>query len=208
MTKQPKFDATDDANQTRPTDVVSEQKNEVAADPNAVDGQSSAANFKNQLTAAKLPKETREFMRSRQVAANFGNIVTVLMQSADHRDLKLSELRDYVVPALVNNQFRVAEAHKKGSGHTVPVGVILWARVSKDLDSRLSNTELHKIVLKGEEWVSGDNIWIMEIVGDQRFIGPLLLDLQKKEFKGRTVKYRQQDEDKIVVSTLRTNSKN
>lgn len=164
--------------------------------------QASNLPLQKQLSAAKLPKETREFMKSRMIAANFGNIVTVLMQSAGHKNRKLSELREMVVPALINNQFRIAEAHKKGSGHTLPMGVILWARVSDDVDKRLSDVSKTDVALAATEWVSGDNFWIIDVVGEQKFVASMLQDLNQKDFKDKTVKYRRKTEAGIEVATL------
>lgn len=164
----------------------------------------SESAVKQRLSAVQLPAETREFIRSHVVAANFGNIVTVLMQSPSYKDRKLSELRDLVVPALVNNQFRIAEAHKKGSGYAIPVGVILWARVSEDVDKRLSETDNKDIKLTAKDWVSGDILWIMDAVGERRFIAPLLRDLRQKDFKDKKVKYRRTTEKGIEVAVLAT----
>ncbi len=66
-------------------------------------------------------------MQSKLMAANFSNIVTVLMQSTAHKVLPLSELYHLVVPAVVNNQFNIAEAQNKKTGVTVPAAVALWA---------------------------------------------------------------------------------
>lgn len=187
---------------TNPTNPKGNDGAQEKPDTTVGQAQSSAPPLQDQLSAAKLPKETREFMRSRMVAANFGNIVTVLMQSPGHKERKLSDLRDIVLPALINNQFRVAEAHKRGSGHTIPVGIILWARVSDEVDQRLSDVEQVDVNLSADDWVSGEQLWIMEIVGEQRFIASMLKDLQQKDFKGKTVKYRQQTENGIKVSSL------
>ena len=155
--------------------------------------------FKKQMSGAQLPTQTQEFMKSRMIAANFGNIVTILMQSPGHKDRKLADLQNIVVPALLNNQFRISEAHKKGSGYTVPVGVILWARVSDEVDKRLSTHADEDIQLTAEDWVSGDNIWIVEVVGEQRFISSLLKDLRQKEFKEKKVKYRRKTEKGVQI---------
>ena len=159
----------------------------------------SESAFKKQLSAAKLPKKTREFMNSRLIAANFGNIVTVLMQSPGHQNRKLIELRQLVLPALLNNQFRVAEAHKKDSGYMIPVGLVLWARVSEDVDKRLSDTDAKDIKMTAEDWTSGDNLWLIEAVGEQRFIAPLLKDLRQKEFKDKQVKFRRKTEKGVQI---------
>lgn len=151
-----------------------------------------------------LPKTTREYLQSQRIAASFGNIITILMQSEDHKDRKLSELREIVVPALLNNQFRLAEAHKKQSGYTIPVGLILWAKVSDEVDAKLSDTSVDGVLLAGEDWASGENYWIIEAVGDRRFLKPLLNKLVASDFKDKTVKYRQRTENDTEIKTLQS----
>lgn len=135
-------------------------------------------------------KERMELMQSQVIAARFGNMVTVLMQSEHHKNLKLSDLVNRIVPPLLNNQFRLAEARKKGSGHTVPVGLILWARVSEPVHGKMVQALDAPFELAREEWTSGDNYWIIDAVGQQRFLAPLLADLRKTDFQDHKVHYR------------------
>lgn len=135
-------------------------------------------------------KEQLEMVRSQALAAKFGNMVTVLMQSEPYKDLKLSDLSHRIVPPLTSNQYRLGEARPKGSGHTIPVGLILWARVSDAVHERMLQALDAPFELAPEEWTSGDNYWIVDAIGQQRFLAPLLTDLRKTDFQGKTVNYR------------------
>lgn len=149
-----------------------------------------------------MSKKQQELMHSRLLAANFGNMVTVLMQSQHHKDIPLSELYGRLVAPLTANQFRVAEVAKEGSGMTVPVALIIWARVSDDVHARLQQNLDRPITLKGDEWTSGDNVWIVDVAGAERFIAPLLTGLRKSEFKNQNVYYRKRTEDGAKLETL------
>ncbi|MGI9385174.1 MAG: toxin-activating lysine-acyltransferase [Methyloligellaceae bacterium] len=135
-------------------------------------------------------KEQMEMVQSQLLAAKFGGMVTVLMQSEHHKNLKLSDLLHCVVPPLLNNQFRLAEAKPKDSGNTVPVGLILWARVSQEVHEKMVQSLDAPFELTAEEWTSGDNYWIIDAIGQQRFLAPLLTDLRKTDFQNQTVNYR------------------
>ena len=144
----------------------------------------------SRLQMEHINPRDREAVRAKLQAANFGNIVTVLMQSPHHRELPLSELGHLVVPALLNNQFHVAEAQNKDTGYTVPAAVALWARVSEEIDKRLVEKKDKPIRLSAQEWHSGDIFWLIEVLGDARFIPPMLARLNKTVFKDRSVKYK------------------
>ncbi|MGI9422873.1 MAG: toxin-activating lysine-acyltransferase [Hyphomicrobiaceae bacterium] len=149
-----------------------------------------------------ISKEQQELMQSRLLAANFGNLVTVMMQSQHHKHVPLSELHKRLVPPLVNNQFRVAEVRKEGSGSTIPVALIIWAQVSDEVHARLTEKVAETIDLAPKDWKSGDNYWIIDVVGPQRFLAPLLTGLRKGEFKDKTVYFRVRSENGPEVRTL------
>ena len=141
-------------------------------------------------------------LEGRLLAANFGNLVTVLMQSPHHAHISLSELRKRIVPPLIKNQFRVAEARKDGSGTTIPVGLILWARVSDDVHKRLLEQPDSQILLEETEWDNGDHYWLVDAVGPNRFVSVLLTGLKASVFAGKTVHYRQKTDDGPRINTF------
>jgi cytolysin-activating lysine-acyltransferase len=108
-----------------------------------------------------------------------------------------------VVPALLTGQFSIAEAKAQPEGTTVPVGVVLWASVSPEVDKRLSEQFTSPVRLRPDEWRSGDQIWLIDAAGDPRVLNGLMQRLGETSLKGRKIKSWGQGEDgKPLVRTL------
>jgi|SoiMethySBSTD1v2_1073268.scaffolds.fasta_scaffold259772_2 cytolysin-activating lysine-acyltransferase len=153
----------------------------------------------------ELPAEelSRRAALSKRLAGAFGEIVSVLMRSETHRTQMLMDLEWLVLPALATGQFTIAGAQSKSVGYSLPVGVVLWARVSPEVDGRLASNLNQPMRLKPEEWASGDIHWLVEAVGDNRVIGPMLKGLAEREWKGKQVKVRARNEKgERVVKTI------
>jgi cytolysin-activating lysine-acyltransferase len=132
----------------------------------------------------------------------FADIVSVLMCSPLHKHFSLTDLEWLVVPPLLAGQCRVAKAQPQGGGLGTPVAVVLWASVSAEVDNRLSSNVNAPIRLRPDEWRSGDILWLVEAVGDQRVVPPLLKQLTDTAFKGHTVKMRRLEGGKPAVRSL------
>lgn len=161
-----------------------------AAPPSS--GQAAA----NPETPALSEEELRKrAAASKLVSASFGEIVSVLMRSEHYKHYTLQDLEWLVVPAVLSNQFLLAEARAKGNGFTAPVGVVMWASVSPEVDQRLTANIAQPMRLKPEDWRSGDILWLVDAVGPAKLIGSMLQQLHGKVFKGRQVKLRAQGQD-------------
>ena len=66
----------------------------------------------------------------------------------------------------------------------------LWASVSDQVDARLATTLDKPVVLSAAEWTSGKNLWLMAIAGDPRALPAFIGQLEKQDFKDKTVKVR------------------
>ena len=158
------------------------------------------------------PGSTRESRRLavsaiRQSVA-FAQIISVLMRSPRYRHYTLGDLEWLVVPALATGQWRVLGAQSKQNGVSFPVAVALWAMVSVEVDKKLSENLHVPIRLRPDEWKSGDILWLVDAVGDQRAVPQLLKQLLETSFKGREAKVRAAGEDgKIAVRRLGAASK-
>lgn len=140
---------------------------------------------------------------SKLVSASFGEIVSVLMRSEHYKSYTLQDLEWLVVPAVLSNQFLLAEARAKGNGFTAPVGVVLWANVSPEVDQRLTANVAQPIRLNPQDWRSGNIPWLVDAVGPPKLIGGMLQQLHGKVFKGQPVKVRTQGPDgKPVVRIM------
>lgn len=127
---------------------------------------------------------------SRHLAASVGEIVGLMMRSPRHRDRKLSDLRWLVLPAIRAGQYALIQAQSKSHGFTAPVAAVLWARVSVDVDKRLSEKLDEPIRLGPREWRSGDIHWLVDAIGDDRGVAALVQRLRDKEWKDKVVKAR------------------
>ncbi len=144
---------------------------------------------------------------AKAATATFGEIVNLLMRSPQYKHYALSDLEWLVAPALVASQFSIATAQSKTQGLTAPVGVVLWARVSEEVDQRLSAAPGQPIRLKPQEWRSGDIIWVVVAAGDGRVIQGILKQLQEKQWGNKPVKiFARAKDGKPTVATLESNA--
>jgi hemolysin-activating ACP:hemolysin acyltransferase len=183
-----------------------------AAEPPSADNSSrreqappAAAGAEGSVTAAPPadPAARRRAAIAVRHSLAFAQIVSVLMRSPQHSRYPIAALQWLVLPPLLTGQFGVAEARSKQGGAAAPIAVALWARVSPEVDKRLSENLDKPVQLRPREWRSGDILWLVEAVGDQRALPPFLKRLGETVFKGRDVKVRRRGADgKVSVATL------
>jgi|SRR5262245_52717103 cytolysin-activating lysine-acyltransferase len=142
---------------------------------------------------------------SARLLFRLGEIVSVLMRSPQFRAVPLGEIQALVLPPLMSGQYLVAEARSKSRGFITPVAVALWAKVSKEVDKRLSENLNTPIKLAPNEWKSGDIPWLIALTGNAQAIAPMLKKFQETTLKGQPLKMRSRAKDgKTVVSTFQT----
>ena len=152
-------------------------------------------------TTSALPGKRRQ--GSARASLTFGQIISLLMRSAEYKHFSLADLEWLVVPPVRLGQCGVAEAKVQEDGFTVPVAAALWASVSAEVDRRLSSELERPIRLRPDEWRSGDILWLISAVGDARLIPQFLKQLERTAFKGREVKLRTRGRDgKTIVGLL------
>ena len=137
-------------------------------------------------TATEL--NSRDMQKRREVLARllmrFGEVVSVMMRAQQFGDLPLKQLQEIVVPPLMLGQFLVAQAQSKAQGFVTPVAAALWARVSKEVDQRLSRNLEGPVQLAPKDWNSGDIGWLIVLVGNVQALAPLLKQLQEPRSRG------------------------
>jgi len=153
-------------------------------------------------TVTPLTAQVRREAAQLRNALAFTQILGVLMSSSHYKEYKVADLEWLVIPPLLAGQFRIGEAKPK-EGITLPVAVVLWARVSAEVDKRLTETDTLEVRLKPEEWTSGDILWLVHAAGQTRFVRHVVEQLSKTTFKGREVKVLGRGQDgKPKVHTL------
>jgi hemolysin-activating ACP:hemolysin acyltransferase len=142
---------------------------------------------KAQAPSPALDEKAQAFWRGKLAAANFAGAVSLFMRSPAHRHYTLADLEWCLIPALVLNQFMAAEA-RLPNGQAMPTAIVLWARVSAEIDARLSAAPRYPIRLHPNEWQSGDVIWIIDALGEPKAVQQCIEALTKTAFQGKQLK--------------------
>lgn len=142
-----------------------------------------------QRSTPPLEAQQRALM-AKMVAASFGEVVTLMMRTPRYRKMPIETLEVTAAAPVALGQVAIAGSQSKETGALTPVAAVLWARVSPEVDRRLSNTENETGALAINEWRSGDIPWIIEAVGEREALGKLLHQLVTTVFRDRPPKIR------------------
>lgn len=107
------------------------------------------------------------------------------------------------IPQNENGDGASAEGATPITGPRIPVGLALWAKVSPEVDEKLSANLNAPVKLRPDEWRSGEVNWIIDVLGDEKIMQSLYAKLKGDVFKGQTFKVRAQNkEGKRVVTEV------
>lgn len=134
--------------------------------------------------------------------AAFAKIVALMMHSPTHKDLPLSDLPWLIVPPLLAEQIAIVEALREGEEVSEPYGVALWARVSPEVDRRLSEDKSGSARLAPNEWQSGDILWIIDAFGYPSIVLPFLEEFVATYFPGQHPKMRVLDRQGVAKTVF------
>lgn len=113
-------------------------------------------------------------------------ILWLLTQSPQHKYMFLADMEWYFIPPFQLKQFRVF--HKDNA----PMAYACWAFVSDEVDERMSKGVIR---LRPDEWRSGENAWLIDLVAPFGGGEVLLEKLKEQVFKGHKVKTLMPDEN-------------
>jgi cytolysin-activating lysine-acyltransferase len=140
--------------------------------------------------------------KARVLAASLGEIATVMMRVPSHRNTTLAQIEATVMPAILTGQYTII------TGNTGPIGFVLWATVSPEVDQRLSQNANEPLQLSPQDWTSGEQIWLIEAIGEHRAIDVMIQGLRERSWAGKTVKlWAKAPDGSMQVSTLTDQAK-
>ena len=165
--------------------LFSRKKRELAeqrpAEPKAPETESRSGP-RVQTAAPGLENAQKRSMADKELAAAFGEIVLLLLRSP-RNNYSVADLGWLVAPAVGHGQFALAEARSEENGAVRPVGAVLWAMVSDDVDKRLSDITA-PLRLKPNEWRSGDIPWIVMATGGTKVVEGLFSSSARGSSRG------------------------
>ena len=155
-------------------------------EPQSENPESHAENVRPEISKESLQR----YQAQKALAARFGEVVGFLMQSPAHKHFSLTDLEWLILPALLRNQISLAEINYMEKGLSKPVGLVAWAKVSEAIDKRLSDNPNQTIRLQPNEWNSGEIYWIIEALGAQKIVKPMIETLRNGPLKDKEIKLR------------------
>ncbi len=130
--------------------------------------------------------ENKTFEMRAKLTEVLGEALLVVLNSNAHRlTFFVADLEWLLLPALMKEQFRLYK-----DKDNKPVGLILWAYVNEEVDKRL---ELGIGKLGLDDWNSGENLWIIDLIAPLGGGEKMLEELKKSSFKGKKFKYQSVD---------------
>lgn len=140
------------------------------------------------LTTADANQETAAAAKVAQTVSDiFGQATWLMTQSRGHRNMFISDLEWMLMPAILLRQFRLFP------GKNQPLGIALWAQLSDDVSQRLETGGR----LKPEDWKSGSNLWLVELLAPFGQQEAMINDLKGSIFKGKQFKMHATDKDGV-----------
>ncbi len=104
-----------------------------------------------------------------RIQAAVGQVVLALSSTPRYRQLPFSDLQALVLDPLLRDRVAIANArHEDGTPIVGGIaGIAFWASVSPEVDAKIREqvaAGVFPVRLKSEEWASGPQIWLLDIV--------------------------------------------
>lgn len=93
-----------------------------------------------------------------------GEVTWLMTQSDLHRKWPIEAVIQWILPALIYNQYRL---YRKGDK---PIGYVSWGRFSEEVETGYARSPSS---LQPKDWQSGDRLWLLDWIapkGGTRFI--------------------------------------
>jgi hemolysin-activating ACP:hemolysin acyltransferase len=118
------------------------------------------------------------------VRESFGNVVMTMMMLPRYRHQSLVDLQHLVLDPLLRDRIALAYPGDTEDKALADVtGVAIWASVSDAVDAKIREqiaAGVFPIRLKGEEWDSGENNWLLDVIApDQKTTATVIANFRQ-----------------------------
>ncbi len=127
-------------------------------------------------------REKLEGLRER-VQMSVGQAVLAMMNLPRYKGQSLGDLNHLVIEPLLRDRLAIAWAKKKGGEEgeidaTTTAGIAIWASVSDEVDAKIREQikgGAFPTRLGGEDWASGEKIWLLDLIAPNRQLATAVL---------------------------------
>lgn len=134
-----------------------------------------ALKFQNESVKNPAADQLSKLKEARSgIQAAFGQVVLALGSVPRYRNQSIADLQHMVIDPLVHDCIAVATLRSDGSDASTafaPAAVAIWASVSDEVQEKIREqieARAFPIRLKAQDWKSGDNAWLLDIVAPNR----------------------------------------
>lgn len=103
-----------------------------------------------------------------KVNETFGQVALAMMAIPRYRHQSIGDLNHILLEPLIRDRVAIASAEKGNDPTKAPLaGVAIWASVSDEVETKIREqikAGVFPIRLKGDEWNSGTNNWLLDII--------------------------------------------
>jgi len=127
---------------------------------------------------------------SKLVSAAVGDIALVMARHPSYKHFALADLEWMVLPPVLAGQYYVGEAQDQTTGARAPIACITWGRFSPEVEQRYGAPGPRQPRLHPDDWTSGDQLWLVDIIGPAEAVATGLKALSAGPFKNAKVRVR------------------
>jgi cytolysin-activating lysine-acyltransferase len=158
-----------------------------AAQParNAANAESKGEAAAPQDEAAAAAQQARAAATRARIHEALGQVVLTMASVARYRHMALSDLQGLVMEPLLRDKIAMARARPEESPQATPepAGIAFWASVSDEVDAKIREqiaANVFPIRLKPQDWVSGNKIWLLDVLApNSQIVTAVLGNFQK-----------------------------
>ncbi len=123
----------------------------------------------------------------------FGEIVWLFSRSELHSNWSLSSLQQWILPAMMHNQFRIYRRNG------LPIGYVSWAFLSEEVEKQYVFSSNHQ--LQPHQWQSGDRGWVIDFISPDGDAKKIIRDMQRNIFpntEGRALRVKPGSSEGVI----------
>ncbi|WP_027155592.1 toxin-activating lysine-acyltransferase [Mesorhizobium sp. WSM2561] len=145
------------------------------------DKESEAVAGTDPVKSPQLSEEAHAKLREvrSKLAAAFSQVTLALMATPRYRNQSISDLEWLVLEPLLRDRIAIASAKSSTAGNEGQmIGVAIWAKVSETVSAKIEEqirARNFPVRLKGDDWDSGDIVWLLDVVAANRNLATSVL---------------------------------
>ncbi|WP_108811929.1 toxin-activating lysine-acyltransferase [Sphingorhabdus sp. Alg231-15] len=154
----------------------------VAAEPDADKAGTVDTDASSRPTLTPQAMEKIAALRGK-IQTSVGQVVLAMMNLPRYRNQTLNDLTHLIIEPLLRDRLAIASSRPKdteedNAAAETLAGIAIWASVSDDVDAKIREQTkggAFPIRLASEDWVSGEKLWLLDVIAPNRKLATAVL---------------------------------